>query len=199
MELSEYGLLYYFFYMMVACTFFPLPTPPTVIYMGQHYPPLVVALIGALGSCIAGLIDYFIFSQLLRYKKVARIKETKTFQTFKKFFKKVAFLSMITAAFTPIPFDPFRFMAITTTYSKSKYVAAIFLGRGSRYYLLAAFGALVPIPTWILIGAFVVLLLLSLVKNRDRIVSYIGIILSKVQEKLKGRRGALDIEKKPTE
>ena len=169
MALTEYGLLYYFFYMTVACTFFPLPTPPTVIYMGQHYPPWAVAVTGAVGSCVAGLIDYFVFSQLLRYKKVARIKETKAFQTFKRFFKKIAFLSMIAAAFTPIPFDPFRFMAITTSYSKSKYIVAIFLGRGSRYYLLAAFGARVPIPTWILIGVFVVLLVISVVKNYNRI------------------------------
>ena len=196
MILTERGLLYYFFYMMVACTFFPLPTPPTVIYMGQHYPPWAVAVIGAAGSCVAGLIDYFVFSQLLRYKKVARIKETKTFQTFKRFFNKVAFVSMITAAFTPIPFDPFRFMAITTNYNKLKYVAAIFLGRGSRYYLLAAFGAWVPVPTWILIGAFIVLLTISVLKNYRRIASYISIVRKRIVEKLRNRRDALDLTKK---
>ncbi|UCE18341.1 MAG: VTT domain-containing protein [Gemmatimonadota bacterium] len=193
MDLTEHGLLYYFFYMMVACTFFPLPTPPTVIYMGQNYPSWIVALIGAAGSCVAGLIDYIVFSQLLKYKKVARIKETKTFQSFRKFFNKVAFVSMITAAFTPIPFDPFRFMAITTNYSKLKYVVAIFVGRGSRYYLLAAFGALVPVPTWILVGAFVVLLAISVVKNYNRIVSYAGILRRKIVEKLRARRKTLDL------
>jgi membrane protein YqaA with SNARE-associated domain len=196
MELTQYGLLYYFFYMMVACTFFPLPTPPTVIYMGQHYDPWVVAVIGAVGSCVAGCIDYFIFSQLIKYKKVARLKETKTFQTFKRFFNKVAFVSMVTAAFTPIPFDPFRFMAITTSYNKLKYVTAIFLGRGARYYILAAFGAWVPLPTWILFGAFIVLLIISIVKNYNRIGGYLSIIHKKIVGKLRHRGEALDLTEK---
>ena len=63
--------------------------------------------------------------------------------TFQKtpIFKKVAFLSLVASGFLIfIPFDPFKFFAATARYNKFKYVAAIFIGRAPRYYLLALLG-----------------------------------------------------------
>jgi len=126
--------------MTVACTFLPLPTPPTVIYMGELHSSLVVAAVGGVASCLAGLIDYSLFLLLIRQRKIRRLQESQLYKKSAAFFNRIAFLSLVVAAFTPIPFDPFRFLAIASGYNRTGYLAAIFVGRAPRYYFLAQLG-----------------------------------------------------------
>ena len=52
-------LLGYFAYMSIACTLIPLPTPPYVIALGEVFHPGIVALVGAIGNCLAALVEYY--------------------------------------------------------------------------------------------------------------------------------------------
>lgn len=49
-------------------------------------------------------------------------------------------LVLFVAAFSPLPFEPFRLLAITNDYSNVKYSIITFLGRGIRYWLLVVLG-----------------------------------------------------------
>ena len=160
------SLVGYFFYMTLACTFFPLPTPPTVMYMGELHDALVVAVVGGVASCLAGLIDYSLFLLLIKQKKVRALQESSFYKRCAAFFNRIAFVSLVVAAFTPIPFDPFRFLAIASGYSRWGYLAAIFVGRTPRYYVLAKLGGRWHIPPLAIVISIILLLGISFLRNR---------------------------------
>jgi uncharacterized membrane protein YdjX (TVP38/TMEM64 family) len=63
----------------------------------------------------------------------------------------VPFLALWTAAFTPIIFYPFRFLVVLGKYPAWKFVLAVALGRGPRFFLLALLGKMVKVPNSVLI------------------------------------------------
>lgn len=139
------NLLLFFACMTVSCTSIPLPTPLMVVSRGQEFDPLLIALVGGIGTCIACLIDYEVLSYLVKYvsnksENVARLKDTRVCQFTVRFFNKMAFISIVIAGATPIPFEPIRWLAIGVKYSRLKYTLAVFIGRAPRYYLLAWIG-----------------------------------------------------------
>lgn len=181
------SLFGYFFYMTLACTFFPLPTPPTVIYMGELHSPLVVAVVGGVASCLAGLIDYSLFLLLIRQKKVRAFQQSSFYEKCAAFFKKIAFVSLVVAAFTPIPFDPFRFLAIASGYNRGGYLAAIFVGRAPRYYLLAKLGGQWHIPPSIIVVSVALLLATSILRNRVQIWTTAKVAYCALEAKINGQ------------
>lgn len=158
-------LTFFFLYMTAACTFFPLPTPQIVIKYGELFNPFLVAIIGGIGTTLGTLIDYGLFSFAFRYEKVNRINKTRIYQYSVRFFQKIAFISLVVAGFTPIPFDPFRFLAISMKYSKIKYVLAVFISRSLRYFLLAKVGEEYGIPDSILWGSLALMIVAALVRE----------------------------------
>jgi len=131
--------------MTVSNTVVPLPTPPFVVYYGEMFNPLLIALVGGIGTCIACLIEYTLLSYAFKYtaeksEKLASLKDTRTYQHTIRIFNKVPFISIAIAAFTPIPFDPIRLLAIAAKYNRLKYSISIFIGRAPRYFLLASLG-----------------------------------------------------------
>ncbi len=165
--------------MSVAMTFFPLPTHPYVIYVGEQYAPWLVAVVGGVATCVAGLIDYLLLSLLMRYQRIRKLQQSSWYLRFSAFFRSMAFVTLVVAAFTPIPFDPFRFLAITTEYDKKKYILAIFVGRAPRYFILARVGSEGYIPNWILIWVFVLLFGIAVWKNYGKIRDNFTIIYKK--------------------
>ena len=156
-------LLFLLVYMTFACTFFPLPTPPIIMDYGGRFDPILIAVVGGIGTCVAGLIDYTVVIRVLEVKKFAKLKQTKTYKYCAWFYNKVAFISLVIAGFTPIPFEPFRFLAGATKYNRGKYVLSIFLGRAPRYYLLAKLQRMFHIPRSILIGSIFFILIIGLI------------------------------------
>ena len=157
-------LLFLLVYMTFACTFFPLPTPPIIMDYGGRFNPILVAIVGAIGTCMAGLIDYTVITYVLKYEKIAKLKQTKTYKYCAWLYNKIAFISLVIAGFTPIPFEPFRFLAGATKYNRGKYVLALFIGRAPRYYLLAKLQRMFHIPRSILIGSILFILVIGLIR-----------------------------------
>jgi len=116
-----------------------------VVYYGETFNPLLIALVGGIGTCIACLVDYTLLSCAFKYtakksEKLAGLKSTKTYQHTIRIFNKAPFISIVIAGFTPIPLDPIRLMAIAARYNRLKYSLSIFIGRVPRYFLLASLG-----------------------------------------------------------
>ncbi len=127
--------------MCIACSMIPLPTPPFVIGLGKIFPPVIVALTGAMGNCIAGLLDYYLVTVLFsKVQLLQKMEKSRIFQQGNVYFKRFAFLCLVFTGFSPIPFEPFRVMAIVARYNIAKYVLSIFVGRMPRYYLIAFLG-----------------------------------------------------------
>jgi membrane protein YqaA with SNARE-associated domain len=159
-------LWFYFAYMTVACTFVPLPTPQAAMDYGQRFSPMLAAIVGGIGSCISGLIDYTLVTAVFRYEKIARIKRTRTYISVERLFKRAPFVVLVIAAFTPIPFEPVKLLACATRYNRIKFVLAIFVGRAPRYYFLAKLQKdLLRIPGPYLWGSIVALVVIEAIRR----------------------------------
>ncbi|MEJ2237468.1 MAG: hypothetical protein P8X82_04160, partial [Gemmatimonadales bacterium] len=82
--------------------------------------------------------------------------------TLRRWFNKAPFAIIAISGLTPLPFWPFKAMAFADGYPLGRYLAAVAAGRFPRYLLLAWLGLIINIPMWVLVVAFVILLLPSL-------------------------------------
>ncbi|NOZ82658.1 MAG: DedA family protein [Euryarchaeota archaeon] len=128
------ALASYFLYMAISNTILPLPTPPAVLAAGAAFGAVTAALAGGIANCIGATVDYYI-GRLLPGGEVER----KLKPVLEKF-RRHAFAIIVFAGFTPFVFDPFRLAAGYVRYSLLKYWLAVFIGRTSRYFILAWLG-----------------------------------------------------------
>jgi membrane protein YqaA with SNARE-associated domain len=138
-------LLDYFLIMCVSCQFFPIPTLPPIAFTAKAFHPLLVALLGSVGTCIANLNDYAILSWLFRHRKVKKVRDISTYRRLLSFFDRYAFLTMSVASFLPVPIDVIRMLAISRAYPYWRYVLATFAGRFPRYVVIAYLGRELPV------------------------------------------------------
>ena len=144
-------LALYTFYLSLCCTFFPLPTTWIVMLMASNYVAgelgvgqfllgrmVVVASMGALGTAMANLNEYHIFTFLLRHGPVAGVRKTRLYEVAARWFGLRPFWVIMVISFIPIPVDIVRWLAITYRYPRLPYFVAYYLGRWVRYAGLAA-------------------------------------------------------------
>jgi len=138
-------LLDYFLIMCISCQFFPIPTLPPIAFAAKAFHPLLVALLGSIGTCIANLNDYAILSWLFRHQKVKKVRDISAYRRLLGFFDRYAFLTMSVASFLPVPIDVIRMLAISRAYPYWRYVLATFVGRFPRYVVIAYLGRELPV------------------------------------------------------
>ena len=144
---TSFGILAaYLAYMSICCTFCPLPTTPVVLWMaapaaggGLGLPPLTVAVLGAVGTAIANMHDYYLLTFLYRYRPVRRVRATSLYKRFAAWYNRVPFATLAAASFLPIPVDFVRLLAISEGYSRARFALGSLVGRWPRYLLLAYF------------------------------------------------------------
>ena len=136
----------YLAYMSICCTFCPLPTTPVVLWLaapaaggGLGIDPLVVAVLGAVGTAIANMHDYYLLTFLYRYKPVRRVRTSGPYMRFAAWYNRSPFATLAAASFLPIPVDFVRLLAISEGYNRAKFALGALVGRWPRYLLLAYF------------------------------------------------------------
>lgn len=155
------GLYLFCIYSMPANSMVPVPHEPGLLFFAKYYDPLWVAIAGTLGSGVAAFADYEIVERAFRLPRIALTKESHFYQRCTRWFMRAPFLTTVLFSFTPLPILVVRVLAPAAGYSVWRYVTAMMLGRLPRFYLVAALGAAFPIPTWILVLLFVVLVAAS--------------------------------------
>lgn len=141
-------LVFFTAYMSLACTFCPLPTAWIFLWVGRDFNPFLVATLGALGTCVANLNDYYLLSFLLRYRLVDRVRATRTYTIALRWFDKAPFAILSIATFLPISVDIVRLLAISRRYGRRLFALATFVGRWPRYLILAVVGKELQL-TWV--------------------------------------------------
>ncbi len=147
----------YFLALACATTVTPIPTWPPLLYAATQAPAIWVALVGALASSIAYLLEYFILSHALVLGRVEKMRRSRVYLWLAGVFASAPFAALTMAAFLPLPVDGVRLMAIAERYHRGWYAAAAFIGRGARYYLVAALGTQLELSlrvVLVLIGVF---------------------------------------------
>lgn len=161
-ELIVFGLYSIPSHMLIS----PFPHEPALLYTAKYYSPTAISIAGTIGCCLAGIFDYWLLIPLLNHDVVRpKFEDKPLFRKSLAFFKKSPFWLLVIAAYTPIPFYPFKFLSIAGKYPIWKYEAALIVGRTPRYFTLALLGYALQPPTWTLIALFMVLILLP-VANR---------------------------------
>ncbi|MGD8397158.1 MAG: VTT domain-containing protein, partial [Candidatus Eiseniibacteriota bacterium] len=138
-------LLDYFLLMSVATTISPLPVAPSIIYAATQAPDgatgiWLVALVGAVGTTIAYLLEYAILSRVFSLRGTRRIKRSRVYLWLVDLFQRAPFVALTVAAFLPLPVDGVRLLAISIHYHRRRFALAAFVGRMPRYLLIAVLG-----------------------------------------------------------
>jgi membrane protein YqaA with SNARE-associated domain len=124
------------------------PHEPMVIWFGKELGIWSTAVVATLGTLAACWVDRrYLFPLLLR--KRARPRRgllAKMIRTFDR----APFWIITLSGLTPLPFWPFKVLAVTSDYPASKFLAAVGAGRFPRYLLLAWCGRTLPLPPWAL-------------------------------------------------
>lgn len=166
-------LLGFAIYLSLCCTFIPLPTSWIVAAVATRQAAvaagvwgneavvaavttLLVATAGAVGSAVANLNDYHIFTLLLRHGKIAGIRLTRSYQKAAKWFGRSPFFLLVLFNVIPIPVDVVRMLATTYRYPRGPFSLANFIGRFIRYAVIAF------VTFWWNLGWIAVLTLLAL-------------------------------------
>lgn len=141
-----------------------VPHEPVVIWYGAQVGVWLTAAVATAGTVAASLVDHRVFVPVLDRVSATRPMSTGLVGKMRRGFSRAPFAIIALSGITPLPAWPFKAMAFAGGYPLGRYVAAVAVGRFPRYLLLAWFGVLVDIPTWILAVAFSVLILVPLMR-----------------------------------
>ena len=146
-------------YCIPANSVVPVPHEPAMLYFAKFYDPFWCALAGTIGSLIACYADYAMVGAAMRHRALTTTRNSRLFQWSTKWMKRYPFAITVLFSFTPLPTAIVRILAPAVEYPVRRYMLAQIVGRFPRFYILAWIGHTVMIPTWIIIGLGVVLLL----------------------------------------
>ena len=135
-----------------------VPHEPILIYFGKFYAPFTVAIVAIIGTLMTEALNYSAFKYITDTQIFQKIRYKKAVNKTIELFQKSPFLAIWIAAFTPIPFYPFRFLVVLAHYPLARYLLALFLSRTPRFYILAYLGHTINIPDYLLVVLFVVLI-----------------------------------------
>lgn len=123
-------------------SFFPIPPDVLQIALSVSKPKksFFYALISSIGSVLGGIFGYFIGLFLFDSIGVFIVNTLgyqAQFQAVGKFYNSYAFLAILTAAFTPIPYKVFTIAAGFWKIGLLPLIAASAIGRSARFFLVA--------------------------------------------------------------
>ncbi|UCD24288.1 MAG: VTT domain-containing protein [Gemmatimonadota bacterium] len=155
---SVSDLAAFFTIMLFACgptsAFLPAASEPVLLAFGQFYSPLLLATIGSAAVFNVEFLNYKMFDSILHSGRLQKVRESSTTRLLTRWFDKLPFATVATAALTPIPFWIARTCAVLSRYSFPRYMSATVLGRFLRLYLICAIGStLSASPEVILLAA----------------------------------------------
>lgn len=130
---------------------------------------LTVAFIGGMASGISAIADHALLTWVRDHDRVQTLMDHPTAKRVLRLFDTMPFLTIYLFAFLPLPFFAVRVVSIAARYPVERYSLATALGRFCRYFVIAVLGAVYVFPDWVIVGAFVVLVVAFFVaRNRHR-------------------------------
>ena len=145
----------YFLAMIVVFSAASLPPSPPTLMAAKANPAWLLALLGGAAAAIAAAIDYHLVRRVFRIDALDRVRHHRLFERAEGWAKVAPFLTVFVFAAVPLPFMIPRVLVPLGGYPLHRYAAAVALGRASRVFVLATFGQVFDIPTWMLESFFV--------------------------------------------
>ena len=123
-----------------------LPHEPVLIYFGKFFSPATVMAVALSSTLLVEVTNYYAIGHLFDLRAFQKIKASPLVNKAVKLFLKAPFPALVFFAFAPVIFYPFRFLTVLSKYPARKYILAVALGRGPRFFLLALLGNKVNVP-----------------------------------------------------
>ncbi|MEO6056544.1 MAG: VTT domain-containing protein, partial [Gemmatimonadales bacterium] len=118
----------------------PATYEPILLLYGQLYPPLLIALLGALTSAAAEYLNYHLYRALLDCDSLDRVLRSDAARPITALFARRPFLAIWICAWSPLPDWAARILASHSRYSVRRYLTAFVAGRIPKFWLLAEVG-----------------------------------------------------------
>jgi membrane protein YqaA with SNARE-associated domain len=139
---TKYGMLALFVLAFIESSFFPIPPDILLIALCISLPSrsFFLALIASIGSVLGGMFGYYIglaFYDTIGLWIIQTLHYEHYFQLVKGLYEANAFLSILTAAFTPIPYKVFTIAAGFFRIDFWTMVFASVIGRSARFFIVA--------------------------------------------------------------
>ena len=147
------------------------PHEPVYLYFSKFHMPLAVTLVSVTGTALTEVLNYSVLKFIFDLDTLKKVTHGSAIQKIVRLYEKAPFIALLVAGLTPIPFAPFRFLVVLARYPLLRYVLAVLISRGLRFYLLAVFGKTVKVPNSlivILFLSFTVLASIPIVKMLSR-------------------------------
>ena len=164
----------YFFAMIAVMSVASLPPSPPTLMAAKSNPAWLLALLAAVAAAIAALFDHWFVRRVFSLEHLARVRQHRLFDRAERWAKVAPFFTVVLFAAVPLPFMIPRVLMPLTGYPRLRYAGAVALGRFPRVYVLAAFGHVVDVPTWILEICFVGAIALGLLSALLRRLGWLG-------------------------
>ena len=133
-------LIFFTLVVSCACQFCPLQIIPLFLWIGRTHNPIFLALLGSAATCVANLHDYYILTALLHWDRIGKARDAAWYRRAADWFGKYPFWTLALSNVVVLPVDVPRLLAISTRYSRLRFVLATLVGRYPRYLLLAGLG-----------------------------------------------------------
>jgi len=134
-----------------------VPHEPALLYFSKFYAPMTVAGVSAAGTVLVEWVNYYLVAYVTDLAVLRRALQGRTVTKLVGWFHRAPFAALLAAGFMPVPFYPFRFLAVVAKYPCWRYLLAIFLSRTPRFWIICVAGAALGFSDWMIV-AFVLVL-----------------------------------------
>ncbi len=128
-------------FMTGASTFVPMPADAYILATAAKENALAVAIVAGGVNAIVVLFEATWIRKAASFSKFKFLHDFIGTNALIQRFQEHFFLGLLLGGLSPLPFEPFRFLAALSSYNRWRYALATFLGRGGRYYCLALAGS----------------------------------------------------------
>ncbi len=162
-------------YLFVDALALPIASTLYVAYMGERHHPLLVGVLGALGTTAGSIGQYLLVRWLiahpaLQWPWLVRLRERIVAAVGGA--GHATFWTLFVVYATPLGAGPLRLVAAVAGYPLPRFAAAIALGCLPYYTAVAILGRAVKLPAWayalLIVGTIVVTLVFTLWRGRGR-------------------------------
>lgn len=153
----------YFFTMIVVLSAASLPPSAPTLMAAKDNPPWLLASLAAVAAGIAAVVDWWLVRRVFRIGALDRARRHPLFARAERWAKVAPFLTIVVFAALPLPFMIPRVLMPLCGYPVAKYAAAVAIGRFPRIFVIASFGQVFDIPTWLIEAFFVAGVALALI------------------------------------
>src|SRR5207245_680891 len=122
-------------------------------------------LLGPAAAALAEAVNYRLVDWAAELPKRSALKARKGVRWSIDAFSRAPFWTTAIVIFSPIPDSAVRILAPLSRYPLPKFLAAVAFGRFPRLLLIAGFGVLVHMPTWLLLVSTVALVGLTVARR----------------------------------